>query len=218
MISTLIFDFDGTIADTFDLAMAIGKKITDSLGVPSLTNEQIIHFRNASIREAVRDLKVPLRKIPGLLMQVRQEIHQHRHEIRPIQGIVEVLREFRTCCELLGIVTSNSEENVSWFLKNYDLDFFDFGTYSSAIFGKASKLRNCINRHNLDKEHILYVGDTIGDIASCRKAGIKVAAVTWGYNAKEVLEASHPDICVSHPHELLDIVKLVLSKRADPPR
>ena len=218
MISTLIFDFDGTIADTFDLAMAIGKKITDSLGMPSLTNEQIIHFRNAPIREAVRELKIPLRKMPGLLMQVRQEIHKHRHEIRPIQGIVEVLREFRSCCEFLGIVTSNSEENVSSFLKNYDLDFFDFGMYSSAIFGKTSKLRSCINKHNLEKERVLYVGDTIGDIASCRKAGIKVAAVTWGYNAKEVLETSRPDILVSHPQELLDIVKLVLSKRADSPR
>jgi phosphoglycolate phosphatase len=215
MISTLIFDFDGTIADTFDLAMAIGKKITGSLGMPPLSNEQIIHFRNAPIREAVRDLKVPLRKMPGLLMQVRQEIHKHRNEIRPIQGIVEVLREFRSCCESLGIVTSNSEENVSCFLKNYDLDFFDFGMYSSAIFGKASKLRSCINKHHLDKERILYVGDTIGDITSCRKAGIKVAAVTWGYNAKEVLETSQPDILVSHPHELLDMVKLVLSKRTD---
>ncbi len=107
---------------------------------------------------------------------------------------------------------------MSWFLKQYDCDFFDFGAYSSAIFGKASKLRSLIHKHNLQKEHILYIGDTIGDITSCRKAGIRVAAVTWGYNAKEVLEASNPDILVSRPEELLDMVKLVLLKRPEDSR
>jgi phosphoglycolate phosphatase len=207
MISTLLFDFDGTIADTFDLSMAIGKKIADMFGIRPLTNDEIIHFRNAPLREAVRELKIPFFKMPAMLMRIRQEIHAHIEGIHPVSGISGVLRDLRSRCGHLGIVTSNSEENVAWFLKRYDLEFFDFGAYSSAIFGKLSKLRSLIHKHHLQKEHVLYVGDTIGDVESCRKAGIRVAAVTWGYNAKEALEAMNPDFLVTRPEELLDIIK-----------
>jgi phosphoglycolate phosphatase len=207
MITALLFDFDGTIADTFDLAMAIGKHIAASSGIRSLTNEEIARFRNAPLRDAVRDLQIPLRKIPAILMKVRQEIHDNIANIRPVDGIDTVLRELRSACPLLGFATSNSEENVSRFLKNYSLDFFDFGAYSSAIFGKASKLRHLIHKYRLQKEQVIYIGDTLGDIESCRKVGIRVAAVTWGYNSREALAASNPDFLVSKPEELLTIVK-----------
>ncbi|MGA2506607.1 MAG: HAD-IA family hydrolase [Chitinispirillaceae bacterium] len=207
MISVLLFDFDGTIADTFDLAMVIGEKIADVFGIRQVTKEEVVHFRNAPLKEAIRDLKVPLRKMPAMLLRIRQEIHENIGRVCPVKGIADVLKEARSCCGLLGIVSSNSEENVAWFLKHYNLDFFDIGAYSSAVFGKLSKLRGLIHRHHLQKEHILYVGDTIGDIEACRKAGIRVAAVTWGYNTKESLEAANPDFLVTKPEELLNIIK-----------
>lgn len=207
MISALLFDFDGTIADTLDLAMAIGKKVADEFGLRQLTNKEIIRFRNGGLREAVRDLKIPLRKIPSMILRIRQEIHDNIELMRPINGIDAVLKELRPRCKSLGIVTSNSQENVLWFLKKNNLEFFDFGAYSSAIFGKLSKLRGLIHRHHLPKENTLYFGDTIGDIEACRKAGIRVAAVTWGYNTKEALGAAKPDFLVSLPEEILDIFR-----------
>ena len=203
----LLFDFDGTIADTLDMAMAIGKKIAAEFGIHQLTSNEVVHFRNATIREAVRELKIPLRKIPAMLLRIRQEIHENIALMRPIKGIEAVLKELRPRCELLGIVTSNSEENVKWFLTKYNLDIFDFGAYSSAIFGKLRKLRGLIHKHHLQKEHILYFGDTMGDIEASRKAGIRIAAVTWGYNTKEALMAANPDFLVTTPAEILEIIK-----------
>lgn len=207
MISVLLFDFDGTIADTLDLAMVIGKKVADEFGLRQLTNKEIIRFRNGGLREAVRDLKIPLRKIPSMILRIRQEIHDNIELMRPINGIDAVLKKLRPRCQSLGIVTSNSQENVLWFLKKNNLELFDFGAYSSAIFGKLSKLRGLIHRHHLPKENTLYFGDTIGDIEACRKAGIRVAAVTWGYNTKEALAAAKPDFLVSRPEEILDIFR-----------
>jgi len=207
MITVLLFDFDGTIADTFDLAMVIGKKIADVFGIRQLTKEEIVHFRNAPLKEAIRDLKVPLRKMPAMLMRIRQEIHENIGGVCPVKGMADVLKEIRSGCELLGIVSSNSEGNVTLFLKHHHLDFFDIGAYSSAVFGKLSKLRGLIHKHHLQKERILYVGDTIGDIEACRKAGIRVAAVTWGYNTKESLAAAKPDFLVTKPEEILEIIK-----------
>jgi phosphoglycolate phosphatase len=207
MTPVLLFDFDGTIADTLELAMAVGKKIADEFGIRPLTNREIIHFRNSTIREAVRDLKIPLRKIPAMILRIRQEIHENIEVMRPVTGIEAVLRQLRPLCEHFGIVTSNSEENVRWFLTKYDLDLFDFGAYSSAIFGKLSKLRGLINRHRLPKDRVIYFGDTIGDIEASRKAGVRVAAVTWGYNTKEALEAAKPDFLFTKPEEILEIIR-----------
>jgi phosphoglycolate phosphatase len=203
----LLFDFDGTIADTFELAITIGKRISDSFRLQIVTNEEIVRFRNMPFRDAVRALQIPIRKMPALLMRIRREIHENIDDIYPFCGMRDVLHELRSRCDLLGMVTSNSEENVARFLQRHELDFFDFGAYSSAIFGKASKLRTLIHKHRLQKETILYIGDTVGDIESCRKVGVSVAAVTWGYNSREILESGKPDFLVSGPLELLDIVK-----------
>jgi phosphoglycolate phosphatase len=207
MTPVLLFDFDGTIADTLEPAMAIGKRIADEFGIRQLTNEEIVHFRNSTLRQTVRELKIPLHKIPSMVLRIRQEIHENLAAMRPITGIEAVLKKIRPQCERIGIVTANSEENVRWFLRKYDLDFFDFGAYSSAIFGKVSKLRGLIHKHHLDREQILYFGDTIGDIEACRRAGIMVAAVTWGYNTKEALMAANPDYLVTTPEAILEIIK-----------
>jgi phosphoglycolate phosphatase len=207
MTQVLLFDFDGTIADTLEPAMAIGKKIAAEFGLRQLTNDEIVHFRNSTLRQTVRELRIPLYKIPSMVLRIRQEIHENLAAMRPVSGIEAVLKNCRSQCEGLGIVTANSEENVRWFLRKYDLDFFDFGAFSSAIFGKVSKLRGLIHKHHLDRERILYFGDTIGDIEASRKAGIMVAAVTWGYNTKVALMAANPDYLVTTPEEILEIIK-----------
>jgi phosphoglycolate phosphatase len=206
MASALIFDFDGTIADTFDLSLRLGRDILDSLKLHHLSEEDIVHFRNRPFRETVRTLKIPLHKIPQLLIRVRRGIHDHIDEIKPFEGISTALRDLKSHTSFLGIVTSNSEENVNRFLDRFDLRIFNSGAYSSAIRGKASKMRRLIKKNSLAKETTVYIGDTTDDIDACRKVGIKVAAVTWGYNTREVLEHSKPDYVIERVEELSRLV------------
>lgn len=206
MISALIFDFDGTIADTFDLSLQIGREILDSLKLHHLSEEAVVHFRNRPFRETIRNLKIPIHKIPRLLIRIRRGIHDHIDEIRPFDGIREVLRDLKSHTAFMGMVTSNSEENVNRFLERFDLCFFDAGSYSSAIRGKASMMRRLIRKNKLAKESTVYIGDTTDDIDACRKVGIKAAAVTWGYNTREVLERSKPDYLIERVEDLSRLV------------
>ena len=57
----------------------------------------------------------------------------------------------------------------------------------------------------LHPSNVLYVGDEVRDIEAAKKAGIRIAAVTWGYNSKKALEAYKPDYLVTKPEELLQI-------------
>ena len=206
MISTLLFDFDGTIADTFYLALSIGNEIAQHFGIRQLTQEELVLFRTRPFGEIIRDLKIPIRKIPAILVRIRQELHNRFDQIQPIDGIISIIKELRFKCDRIGIVTSNSEQNANRFLKKHNLDFFNLGVVSTKIFGKTAELRKIIHKNHLDKNSVLYVGDTIGDIDSCRKAGIKISAVTWGYNSRDVLAASNPDYLISQPRELLGIL------------
>ena len=206
MTQALLFDFDGTIADTFDLSLQIGREILDSLKLHHLSEETIVHFRNRPFRETIRKLKIPIQKIPRLLIRVRRGIYDHIDEIRPFEGIREALRDLKSHSAFMGIVTSNSEENVNRFLDRFDLRFFDAGAYSSAIRGKASKMCRLIRKNNLAKEKTIYIGDTTDDIDACRKVGIKVAAVTWGYNTRKVLEQSKPDVLIERVEDLSCLV------------
>jgi phosphoglycolate phosphatase len=124
MNSALLFDFDGTIADTFDLSLQIGRKVLDSLKLHHLSEEEIVHFRNRPFRETVRNLKIPIQKIPQLVIRVRRGIHDHIDEVRPFDGIREVLQYLKSQTTFMGMVTSNSEENVNRFLDRFDLRLF----------------------------------------------------------------------------------------------
>jgi len=65
-----------------------------------------------------------------------------------------------------------------------------------------------VREHKLDKNNVIYVGDETRDIRSARKSQIPIVAVTWGFNATEILSQHQPDYLVDHPSELLGAIAL----------
>ena len=105
----------------------------------------------------------------------------------------EALRELQALGYSLGIITSNTELNVQIFLRNHGLELFDFIRCSSKLLGKARMIRSVIRRQHVRAADILFVGDETRDIEASKKAGIRIAAVTWGYNSRRSLVAMKPD-------------------------
>lgn len=58
-----------------------------------------------------------------------------------------------------------------------------------------------------DKREVLYVGDSLVDIATARNAGVDVVAVTWGFQKKDELQAARPDYLVDSTNEILRIIQ-----------
>jgi phosphoglycolate phosphatase len=101
----------------------------------------------------------------------------------------------------LGILTSNSSNNVKSFLRRNNLEYFDFIHSESNLFGKDKVLKRLKVRLN----NLVYVGDETRDVEAGKKCGVKVVAVTWGLSTKEPLFKSRPDWLISDPNELLTI-------------
>lgn len=93
----------------------------------------------------------------------------------------------------LGILTSNTQENVKKFLDKNGLDFFDFIRTGKSVFGKSHMINKIIKQRHVNKNEAFYVCDEVRDIEAARKSGIRSIAVTWGYNTKGALMKENPD-------------------------
>lgn len=204
----IVFDFDGTIADTVDALIVIANRLATEFGYKQITPDQLAYLRNLTSREIIKYSGVSLLKIPFLVKKVKSELKNKIHEFQPIPGIQEALIELRNQGYQLGIITSNSKENVTAFLNNHDLDnLFDFIYSGVTIFGKTTIINNVLKQKQIPTKAVIYVGDETRDIEASKKANIKVVAVTWGFNSPEVLSKQKPDFLIHHPSELLEIAK-----------
>lgn len=206
----IIFDFDGTIADTVDALVTIANRLAGEFGYIQITPEDLARLRNFTSREIIKYSGISLLKIPFLLKKVKGELKAKISELQPIPGISEVLLALHSQGYRLGIITSNSPENVTAFLiKNQLNHLFEFIHSGVTIFGKTTIINNVLKQKKLKTEAVIYVGDETRDIEASKKANIKVIAVTWGFNSPEALAKQDPYILINHPPELLEVIRVL---------
>ena len=198
---TLIFDFDGTLADSFELAMDIVYELT---GIPRQSPEQIAHLKRLPVLKAARELHIPLRMAPRFMIKGRQLMQARMAEVHAFPGIPETLRTLHEHGYHLLVISSNSEQNVRIFLRANKLESYFDGVYGNAsIFNKALTLRRVLRRNRLDAKECFYIGDEVRDIVAARKAGLTPMAVTWGYQATDTLAEQQPHALIDHPTDLV---------------
>lgn len=204
----IIFDFDGTIADTVDALVNIANRLAIEFNYIQITPEELRMLRNLTSREIIKYAGISIFKIPFLVKKVKSELKDKIHELKPIDGIQEALIELKNQGQRLGIITSNSQDNVTEFLKINNLDnLFEFIYSGVTIFGKTTIINNVLRQKQLKPHEVIYVGDETRDIEASKKANIKVVAVTWGFNCYEVLSKQNPNFLINHPSELLEVIK-----------
>lgn len=204
----IIFDFDGTIADTVDALVSIANGLAQKFGYIPITQEELALLRNLNSREIIKYSGISILKIPFLVKKVKSELKSKIKELKPISGIKETLVVLNNNGYRLGIITSNSQENVTDFLRVNDLDnLFDFVYSGVTIFGKTTIINNVLKQKQIKPQEVIYVGDETRDIEASKKANIKVIAVTWGFNSQEVLAKQNPNFLIQEPYELLEVIK-----------
>lgn len=204
----LVFDFDGTVADTFNFVLTIINRLSTEFGFRRVEFHEVETLKGKTPQEIISHLRIPTMKVPAIMAQVRRELRKDISSIKPVEGLKRVLLQLRLSNHRMGILTSNSPENVATFLRKNRLEWFDFISTTSRIWGKSRRLKALLVKRGLQSGEVLYVGDEIRDIEAARKAGVKIAAVTWGYNSRKVLEAHKPDYLVTEPEGLLPVCEV----------
>jgi HAD superfamily hydrolase (TIGR01549 family) len=204
---SLIFDFDGTIADTLEEARRIFNRLAPDYGLREIEPAQVPGLRHLSLKELLRQLGISKRHVPSLIARGTSMLRGGIVRLPLIEGMAHVLPDLRRRSFTFGILTSNASANVDLFLRAHGLrGLFNFISSTSKLNGKAKHLRAIRKTFSLRTEEMLYIGDEIRDIRAARKAGIAVAAVTWGFNSPESLAAAKPDHLVESPADFLRLV------------
>jgi phosphoglycolate phosphatase len=204
---TLVFDFDGTIADTLGETRLIFNKIAPDYGIREVGEHELDRLRHLSLKELLDHLQIPKRRVPALLARGTGMMRGNITQLQLIAGMAEVLVELRRHVHCFGILTSNATPNVDLFLRTHGLrDQFDFISSTSKLSGKSKHLRAILKTFSLRPEQLLYIGDELRDVKASQKAGIPIAAVTWGFNSRESLAAADPNYLFNHPTDFLHLL------------
>lgn len=206
MIKTVIFDFDGTIADSMMLVEKILFRLADKYGYKNIKNEEVELLRNMKAQDVLKALGIPIYKLIFFANRVKKELNRDIESTKPASGIKLLLTKLKKKGIVLGILSSNLHDSINKFLEKNDLELFDFIHTGNSIFGKHRLLKNLLKKRKLLHKEVLYVGDETRDIEAAQKAKVKVIAVTWGFNKKEILRAQNPDYLVDKPQKILNIV------------
>lgn len=202
----LIFDFDGTIANTLDLLVDIYNKIYNKYGCLPVDINDKEELKKLKTQEILKKYKISFLKIPFLLMRVRRELKKRISEVRIYSDINLVLKELKKRGFDLYILTSNSKKNVEVFLKNNDLlNIFEFIYSSSNVFGKDRSIKNLLKSRNINKEDCIYIGDETRDIEAMKRINFAIIAVSWGFNSRDALIKLKPYKVIENPKELLSL-------------
>lgn len=204
----VVFDFDGTLADTEEIAFEIYNEMASRYKYHPITREELMHIKNLHIKEIMEIVDIPFIKLPRVINQGQKRMRVRAEEIRAFNsGIKGVMDELSKETEIIGILTSNIKRTVRSFLKQYEIETdFDF-LLSSALLSKQKKIRKVLKKYDLKAEELLYIGDETRDIEACHIAGVDVAAVRWGYNSPAALERCHPTYMIEDLEALIKIVK-----------
>lgn len=208
--TVLIFDFDGTIADSIETITRIYNGLAIQYGFKVLDKEEIKKIRGMTPWRILMDLRttwVSIFKIPFLIRKIEYKLAEEIGLLKPFPGIKEVVKKLRVSGFKMGIITSDLEKIVKKFLKANNMEDFDFIFSSGRIFNKDRLIKRFLNENNLDGENIYYIGDEIRDIQAAKSSGVKSIAVTWGFATKEALKNQNPNFLVDSPFELTKLFK-----------
>jgi len=107
-----IFDFDGTLADSFSWFLGVMNQIAEEHGFRRIEEHEIETLRGRSARQNFRDFGVPAWKLPRLGRDMRRYMAQDIDRIALFPGVDRLLRELADQGIGAAIVTSNSLDNV----------------------------------------------------------------------------------------------------------
>ncbi len=188
-----IFDFDGTLADSFSWFLGIVNVLADEHGFQRMEEHEVETLRGQAARQIVAHLKVPAWKLPRVAHQMRQLMARDIGRIPLFPGVDQVLRELAGRGVRLAVVTSNSVENVRQVLGPESAALIHYYGCGASMFGKRPKLRAVLRSAGIPAVEAICIGDEVRDLEAARAEGIAFGAVAWGYTTPRALRAHAPE-------------------------
>jgi phosphoglycolate phosphatase len=177
----VIFDFDGTLADSEAWFFAAFNGVAERYRLRKVDAGEVEELRGKSSREIVRRLGVPAWKLPLIARHIRRLARDSTDRAALFPGVETMLRRLSGRGALIGVVSSNAEEVVRRTLGPglcATIGYFECG---ASLFGKARRIRRVLRCSGVAASEAIFIGDETRDVEAARDAGVAAGGVLWGY-------------------------------------
>lgn len=210
-IRAVLYDFDGTLADSTELIMRCYRHtMTTHLGDCPPDEEWLSGFGTPLETQIARFSRSD-EETAAMLETYRDYQNAHHDDLlRPFPGAAETVAELERRGVALAIVTSKYRRGT---LRGMELcgitEHFDVIVTPEDVANPKphpEPVRVALERLGVVPGEALFVGDSPHDMASGRAAGTRVAAALWGPFPQETLLAQQPDALLRRQEDVLALV------------
>lgn len=201
----VIFDFDGTLADSIGWFFSVVNDVAQRYDFRQMTAEQREELRRKPPLEILNALGIPKWKLPAIAMHMRALAAQNIDQIKLFGWVGDLLLELKSNGVMIAVVSSNSAANIQQILGPYAplVDHYETG---ASLFGKSMKFRRALKALNAEPEDAVSVGDEVRDIDAAHRAGVVSIGVAWGASHDEALIAARATKLAATSNELWELL------------
>lgn len=195
-IKAVIFDIDGTLANTIPLIIKAYRQAVEPLVHRPLSDDEIVATFGPSEEGSIRAIATnEYKKGTADFLRIYEELHDMCP--RPFDGIAELLNTLKSKGVKVAVSTGKGKESTDISLNCFNLHgFFDIVETGSPKGSRKLEAINLILNSwpSIEKNEVIYVGDSPGDITESHEAGINAVAAAWAETAKpDELKDAQPD-------------------------
>jgi len=195
-LKAVIFDIDGTLANTIPLCVQAFRQALEPQLHRSLSDEEIKAAFGPDEEGTIMKFNAPdVKKATADFMHCYESLHG---EIcpEPFDGIKDLLTTLKNKGVCLAVSTGKGRDSSRFTLQLFGmLEYFHIVENGSPKGSrKPEAIKQIVETFGVQKDEVVYVGDSPGDVKESRKAGIHVVGAAWATTAdKEKLEKEQPD-------------------------
>ncbi len=220
MIKALIFDLDGTLADTIGAICEALNLVMDEIGEPHFSEEEVKGFVNYDTREfieyALRDGdKSEARVLSMMKLYAEKYATVYMHTDRTYDGIIPVVEELSARGYRIGMLSNKADE----FVIELDRQLFRPGLFEichgvrAGIPAKPHPAGPCelASFFGVEPHECAFIGDSDIDVYTAKNSGMVALDVCWGYRSEEFLRSVGAEYIAHTPREIITILEQIAS-------
>lgn len=183
---TFIFDFDGTLADTFPLILYAFGKGFEAVDMPIPSNEDMVSHFGPSEEGFFKAYNADKANTMFAAYIQAYESEHEKFSPRPFDNMVEIFNYIKAKGDNLGLITGKCLQSAKISLKHYGIDFgiFDFvRTGSPDGNTKPQAMKDAREYFKENSSEYYYIGDALSDIKDAQESGFAPIAAAWASHA-----------------------------------
>ena len=207
-ITTLLFDFDGTLLDTNELIIQTFLSVLGKRYPGRFAREDVLHFLGPTLKETFDGIDATLSE--ELIEEYRAwNLEMHDQMVVEFEGVSETLRILKARGIKMAIVSTKRQGMIQRGLKRMDIeDIFEVIIGIDDVVNikpDPEPILLALERLEASKEESLMIGDNSHDIEGGHNAGVRTAGVAWTAKGEAYLATFKPTYMLQHISELLEL-------------